>query len=48
MQRRDMNHKSPLPDFEEKNYGIVDSNNSYNELMKRCEDCRSRIEAFFV
>ena len=48
MQRRDMNHKSPLPDFEEKNYGVVDSNNSYNELYKRCEDCRGRIEAFFV
>lgn len=43
MTNRGMNHKSPLIHFEEFNFGIVDVDNSYNELLKRCKDCRSKI-----
>tara|TARA_B100000686_G_C16422280_1_gene777795 strand:- start:85 stop:408 length:324 start_codon:yes stop_codon:yes gene_type:complete len=43
MSSRGMNHNSPLPDFKEFIFGRVDVNNSYNELIKRCSSCRSRI-----
>ena len=43
MNNRGMNHNSPLDDFKEFNFGVVDVDNSYNELIKRCMGCRSRI-----
>lgn len=42
--RRGYNHKSPLPkEFIPFTYGEVDVLNSYDELSKRCPDCRERI-----
>ena len=43
MKSRGMNHNSPLKPFKTLNYGVVDIDNSYNELLKRCNDCRTRI-----
>ena len=43
MSDRGMNHNSPLDDFREFNFGVVDVDNSYNELIKRCMGCRNRI-----
>ena len=40
---RGMNHQSPLVDFKEFTFGVVDVDNSYNELIKRCNGCRNRI-----
>jgi len=43
MKSRGMNHNSPLQKFEVFHFGFVDIDNSYNELLKRCNDCRIRI-----
>ena len=40
---RGYNHKSDLVDFEEKEYGVVDVDNSYNCLIERCDECRNNI-----
>lgn len=42
--RRGMNHRSPLeqPDIEE--MGVVDSDDSYVELSRRCPKCRELID----
>jgi len=40
MERRGMSHKSPLPEFEEFDLGVVDAEVSRKELIKRCERCR--------
>lgn len=42
MKRREMNHNSPLPEFEELELGQVDRRASLEELIRRCPRCRSR------
>jgi hypothetical protein len=42
MLARGYNHKSELPDFEFKDDTKVDSEKSYEDLIKRCKDCASR------
>ena len=43
MYSRGMNHNSPLQKFKVFNFGFVDIDNSYNELLKRCTHCKTRI-----
>ena len=43
MKSRGMNHNSPLQKFKVFNFGFVDIDNSYNELLKRCTHCKTRI-----
>ena len=43
MKSRGMNHNSPLQKFKAFNFGFVDIDNSYNELLKRCTHCKTRI-----
>jgi hypothetical protein len=48
MLKRQMNHKSPLPEYDlsylpenQKNY-IVNADESLSDLLKRCDMCRAR------
>ena len=45
MLKRGLRHQSPLPDFEKFHLGEVNINENYNELSKRCLDCRNLIES---
>jgi hypothetical protein len=40
MERRKYNHSSPLPEFEERISGKIDSDKSLKDLSERCEKCR--------
>lgn len=40
MLRRGYNHKSPLAYSDKLNLGKVNSKHSYNELLRRCPECR--------
>ena len=44
MARRGYNHQSPLPSFEERVEGRVDSFANLQELIRRCPTCRENIE----
>lgn len=44
MERRGMNHKSPLQEFKDFIYGEVDSVTNIKELSSRCIECKKRIE----
>src|SRR6185312_6823828 len=41
MERRGMNHKSPLPKFRSRKLGSVDPKANLVELARRCKDCRA-------
>jgi hypothetical protein len=43
MRRRNYRHRSPLPDFEEQVFGIVDCKENLKELSRRCSTCREKI-----
>lgn len=43
MERRGMNHRSPLPPFEGWTAGRVDVVTSLHALLARCPDCRVRM-----
>ena len=43
MRRRNYRHKSPLPDFKEYIFGIVDREENLRELFSRCSTCREKI-----
>tara|TARA_Y100001938_G_scaffold128710_1_gene182811 strand:- start:44596 stop:44928 length:333 start_codon:yes stop_codon:yes gene_type:complete len=45
MLKRGLRHQSPLPDFEKFEKGKVNVDENYNELSKRCLDCRNLIES---
>ncbi len=44
MKRRGYNHNSPLPDFKSWTAGNISIENNIQELIRRCPDCRARIE----
>ncbi|MBW6442684.1 pyrimidine dimer DNA glycosylase/endonuclease V [Patescibacteria group bacterium] len=44
MKKRNFNHNSPLPDFEEFYAGKIDPQKNKLDLMKRCKKCRVRIK----
>lgn len=41
MERRGMNHHSPLPAFQSRNFGKVDREAAKADLLSRCEKCRA-------
>ena len=43
MKRRNYRHRSPLPDFKEYVFGIVDRKENLRELSRRCLACREKI-----
>lgn len=42
MQARGYKHKSKLPKFKSRKAGTIDSIKNYEELIKRCKECRER------
>ena len=44
MVRRGMNHKSDLKEFKDFNYGVVNIEENKLELIRRCKECKERIE----
>lgn len=44
MERRGMNHNSPLSYEDELDKGSVDRQRSLRDLKQRCHDCKTRIE----
>lgn len=46
MANRGYKHKTPLSYKDNLHIGKIDTNNSINELNKRCKDCRERINKF--
>ena len=44
MIKRGMNHKTPIEEFTCQDAGLVNSEQNINELRRRCEKCRERIE----
>ncbi|MCU4925251.1 pyrimidine dimer DNA glycosylase/endonuclease V [Halobacteria archaeon AArc-dxtr1] len=45
LERRGMNHESPLAYDDDHELGSIDVERNLSELAQRCVDCRARIEA---
>jgi len=44
MIKRGYNHKSPLPNFQSRNEGKINSWESFKELLNRCPECAKRYD----